>query len=163
MPREQKTFMMEDAQLMYRNFKGAVGMYNKAGERSFCVILTPDFADQLASDGWTVKTTKVKEEGDEPILYIQVKVKYDFKPPRVVMKTSKATTPMSEDMLENLDYVDIKSADLICNGSDWDVNGKQGVAAYLKTLVVIVDEDPLELKYQLNELSTPGVTRDVDE
>jgi hypothetical protein len=29
----------------------------------------------------------------------------------------------------------------------WDVNGKTGVKAYLKTLFVTIDEDALELKY----------------
>lgn len=162
MPKEQKSFMMEDAQIMYRNFKGAATKFNTAGDRNFCAILTPDFAEQLASDGWSVKSTNVKEEGDEPIPYIQVKVKYTFKPPRIVMKSSKVTTPLSEDMVDILDVVDIKHVDLICNGSDWDVNGKQGVAAYLKTLVVVIDEDPLELKYHLNELA-PTIAKDPED
>lgn len=148
---EQKQFKIEDAQLIFRNFAGQERTFNPAGERNFAVILTPEAAETLAADGFNVKMTKPREEDDEPEYYIQVKISYKFKPPRVVMMTSRARTNLDESQLEVLDYADIKTVDIIANGSNWDVNGKQGTSAYLKSMFVTIEEDDLERKYAINE------------
>lgn len=48
---EAKTFMVEDARLMFRNFAGKENQYNREGDRNFAVELPVDLAEQMLSDG----------------------------------------------------------------------------------------------------------------
>jgi len=50
-----------------------------------------------------------------------------------------------------LDWADIKTADLIARGYDWNVGGKSGTKAYLQSLFVTIEEDALERKYSIHE------------
>ena len=147
MAREIKTFQVDDARLIFKNFSGNVGPYNATGDREFSIVLTEEEARGLIARGFNAKQLKQREEGVEPDWYITVTVKFNVKPPRIVMITSRAQTPMTEAMVSTLDYADIKKVDLICNGFDWDINGKKGTSAYLKTMYVTVNEDELERRY----------------
>lgn len=151
MPEEVKTFMIEDATIFWRNFEGKEGMYNQKGHRNFVVGLTEDVAAQMIKDGWNVKYPKADEEGDVGGPFIQVSVRFDIRPPRIVMITTNARTNITEDAVEVLDWADFETVDLICNGYDWDVNGKSGTKAYLKSMFVTIREDALERKYAINE------------
>ena len=51
MATEAKTFMVENAQLIFRNFEGKEGQYNRKGDRNFSVILPKDVAHDLLRDG----------------------------------------------------------------------------------------------------------------
>jgi hypothetical protein len=146
-----KTFMIEDAQVIFRNFSGKEGQYNREGDRNFCVILDDKTAKQMIKDGWNIKYLAARDEGEIDTPYIQVAVKFENRPPRVVMITSTARTHLGEDAVEILDWADIKTADLIARGYEWTVNGKSGVKAYLQSLFVTIEEDALERKYAVNE------------
>ena len=150
MPNDAKTFMVEDARLIFKNFAGKEGQYNRAGDRSFCVILDPETAERMVADGWNVRTLEAREEGDTDTPYIQVSVNFNNRPPRVVMITSTARTNLDEQSVEVLDWADIRMADLIARGYEWEVNGKTGVKAYLQSLFITIEEDALERKYASN-------------
>jgi hypothetical protein len=147
---EAKTFMVEDARLIFKNFAGKEGQYNREGDRNFAVILDPETAAQMTEDGWNVRSLAAREEGDEDTPYIQVAVNFNNRPPRVVMITSTARTNLDEASVEVLDWADIKIADLIARGYEWSVNGKTGVKAYLQSLFVTIEEDALERKYAVS-------------
>lgn len=142
-----KTILIEDARLLFRNFKGDEGQFNREGDRNFCVLLDPEIARVMAQDGWTIKTLRAREEGDEEQPYIQVSVSYKNRPPKVVQITSRGRTDLSEREIEVLDWVDIAHADLIINPYEWNVSGKSGIKAYLKSLFVTIEEDALDAKY----------------
>lgn len=146
--------ILEDVQIAFRNFAGKEGQYNREGDRNFAVLLDNDTADAMAKDGWNVKHLKPREEGEVEQAYISVSVNFKGpRPPRVVMITSKGRTPLPEELVEFLDYADIKTVDIILNPYNWSVSGKSGVKAYLKSMYVIIQEDYLELKYnQVPEL-----------
>lgn len=144
---ENKTFKVEDAVIIFRNFEGKESQYNREGDRNFAVILDPEVAEAMLADGWNVKYLNAREEGEPDVPYIQVAVKFDVRPPRVVMLTSTSRTTLDEESIATLDWADISNADLIARGYEWSVNGKSGVKAYLQTLFVTIEEDELERKY----------------
>lgn len=147
MPNDAKTFMIEGAQLLFRNFKGEEGPYNLKGDRNFCVVLEPDVADKMLRDGWNIKYLNGREEGEPDVPYIQVRVNFDNRPPRVVLLTSSSRTSLNAESIDVLDYADIRNADLICRGYEWKVQDKTGTKAYLQSLFVTIEEDDLERKY----------------
>jgi hypothetical protein len=144
---ENKTFKIEDATIIFRNFEGKETQYNAAGNRNFAVVLDPEVAEAMIADGWNVKYLTAREEGEPDVPYIQVSVKFDVRPPRVVMLTSTSRTTLDEDSVATLDWADFANVDLIARGYEWSVNGKSGIKAYLQTLFVTIEEDELERKY----------------
>lgn len=141
---------IENARLIFRNFAGVENRYNRAGERNFCVIIDDeDLAQNLANDGWNVKILKPREEGDKPGHYIQVKVSYKFRPPKVVMVTGRGKqTILNEETIDTLDYADIRTADLTINPREWeDDDGSIRIKAYLMTMYVTIEEDAWAEKY----------------
>lgn len=151
-PNKTMTFMVEDANIFWRNFSGQESQWNSRGERNFCVELTDDVAEQMAKDEWNVKYTKPRDEGDEPTPFIQVAVRFDIRPPRVVLLTDNSRTQLDEASVGVLDWADIRTADLIARSRYWNFGGKEGYKAYLQSLFVTIEEDALERKYQINEI-----------
>lgn len=145
---QDNTVVLEDMEIIFRNFAGAEGMYNRAGDRSFAVKLDRETADRLAEAGWNVKTLKAREEDEGPQPYLSVSVGYKGRPPTIKLITSKGQTFIDEGSVETLDWIDIQQADLIIRPYDWSVNGNTGRKAYLQALYITVNEDPLALKYE---------------
>lgn len=153
MANDEKKFTIEDAEIIFRNFSGEESQFNRAGERNFCAILDQQTASDMAKDGWNIKMLKAREEGDEEVPYIQVKVKYKIKPPKVYLITSAGRTLIDEGLIGTLDWADFKTVDFIARAYEWAIEstGKSGIAAYLQTMFVTIDEDPLEMKYAILE------------
>lgn len=148
---QDNTVVMEGVKIVFRNFEGKEGQYNKKGDRNFAVLLDDQVAEAMANDGWNVKWLKPREDADEdetPQAYLPVALKYDAgRPPRVVQITSRGRTNLGESEVDVLDWVDIINVDLIVRPYTWEVNGKTGVKAYLQAIYVTIEEDPLEQKY----------------
>lgn len=154
MARNDNTVVMENVRIIFRNFAGREGMYNREGDRNFCVLLDTDTADAMLKDGWNVKALRARDEDEEDQPYLQVSVNFKGKPPRVVMITSRGRTTLHEDEVELLDWADIQNVDLIVRPYEWAVNGKTGVKAYLQSIFVTIEEDALELKYaEINDVA----------
>lgn len=141
------TVTVEDARIIFRNFAGKEGQYNRAGSRNFAVILDDETAEQMIKDGWNVRFLQPRDDGDNPTPYIGVEVSYKNRPPKCVMITSTARTVLNEETIEVLDYADIRTVDIIFRAYTWEVNGKTGIKAYLQTLFATIEEDELERKY----------------
>jgi hypothetical protein len=146
--------ILEDADVIWRNFAGREKPFNSEGDRNFCVNLDADLAMELREKGWNIKQHKVVEEGEEPRYYTQIVVKYGTRPPRAVVVNSKGRMQLSEEDISLLDWADIKQWDLVINPHKWEMNGKTGVKGYLKMAFVTLNENFLELKYaDLDELN----------
>ena len=141
------TLVMEDARIVFRNFAGAEGMYNREGDRNFCVLLEEDLAAEMMAHGWNIKRLKPRDGEEQGAAYIQVSVGFKGRPPRMVMVTSRGRIELGEDECVLLDWADIDKVDLIIRPYHWNVNGRTGVKAYLKSIFVVIHEDYLELKY----------------
>ena len=81
--------------------------------------------------------------------FIKVEASYRARPPRVICIPSitKNRTYLTEATIASLDYAEILNVDLTINPYPWEVNGKSGVKAYLGTMYVTIQEDPLDAKY----------------
>ena len=145
---DRTPLIIQDAHILFRNFAGRERDFNSAGDRNFCVLLDKELGAILERDGWNVKYLKPREEGEDPRPYLHVKVEYGKgRPPRVLLITSKNKQDLGMDQIEMLDWIDIKHVDLTINPYYWDVNGKQGVKAYLRSIFVTIHEDELDQKY----------------
>ncbi len=149
MPVQDNTVLMEGVRIIFRNFAGKEGQYNREGDRNFAVLLDDKVAADMAEDNWNVKwlQPRSEEEGDAPQAYLPVSVNFKGRPPRIVLITSRGRTNIDEHGVEMLDWVDIVNVDLIVRPYEWTVNGKSGVKAYLQSIYMTIEEDPLELKY----------------
>lgn len=142
-----KNLEIENARIIFRNFKGEASQFNAKGDRNFCVILDKETADILKADGWNVKPLRSREEDEEPEFYMQVKVNFNGRPPKVVKIKRGKPIELDEDSVSNLDDADIEHVDLIINPYQWNVNGKSGIKAYLKSGYFTIAEDRFESKY----------------
>jgi hypothetical protein len=138
---------MEDAKLLFRNFAGEKKQNNPAGMRNFCVLIDEDKAKKLESLGWNIKWLKPRDDQETPQAFFQVKVSYANFPPHIVLISNGRKTLMTEDKINVLDYAEIKNADLVINPSNWEYNGRKGIAAYLKSLYVTLVPEDFEGKY----------------
>lgn len=141
---------IENARIIWRNFSGQPDKFHsKGGYRNFNVVIEdPAQAQEMANDGWNIKIHPGREEGEEPLHTLEVCVSYSNYPPSIKMITSRNQVNLDEDSVDCLDSADIRSADLIISPYHYDVNGKEGVKAYLKTAYITIEEDRFAAKYE---------------
>lgn len=154
--------MMENANIFWLNFAGKEKisngrLVNPEGKRNFCValdkevngkrVVDQELTDVLVADGWNVKYAQPRDEGDPVIPYLQVEVRFDNFPPDVILVTSEGRSRLDEDDVKMLDWAEITHVDLVVNPSHYNVNGREGVKAYCKTVYVTIEENPFAKKY----------------
>lgn len=149
---------IENAKIIFRNFKGEGSKYNRPGAKNFCVIIDAETANDLKRNGWNIRTLPARDESEEEVHYLQVSVSFDNIPPKVFLISGKNKTLLDADTINVLDYAEIRNVDLIIRPYNWEIPGKDetkyGVKAYLKTMYVTIFEDEFAGKY--SEFDDPG-------
>lgn len=137
----------ENATILFRNFAGEESKYNSKGNRNFCVLVDPEMAPKLMEDGWNIRFLKPRDDDDTPHPYMQVKVSFGNIPPQLVLVSDGTKKILNEEEIGILDYAELERVDLIVRPYNWEVNGKSGVKAYLKTGYFKIVDDPLARMY----------------
>lgn len=169
---------IDDARIIFRNFRGEAGKFNREGDRSFSVIIPEQrltiqemeniealyneariektasgpvllidgtevltYADALQAIGWNVKIKPPREEGDDPFIHLPIKVKFNDRGPLVYMKSGNAKVMLDKGSVHRLDNIDILSVNMHVRPYNYDVNGSQGISAYLQAIEVIQQVD----------------------
>lgn len=164
--RDEEEITMEGVEIKWRNFAGIKGEFNKLGYNLFTIVV-PDYIDvnQMQKDGWNVKWKAVDkldpEAGEFPALEIRINMNSKY-PPKVIMRSeqTKKRTYLSEDTLVELDHADIVNCDIVIGPNHYEINGKKGIRAYLRSMWATIHEDPLDLKYNEMDGQSPNDDRD---
>lgn len=150
----RKNLIIENAKIIFRNFAGAPDKFNPAGgQRKFSVFLDdPEFVASLKGDGWNVKDLKARDEEDDDKWHLPVKVVYKTVPPKIyLVRKGERPVLLSEETVSCLDHAEIENVDLCVTPYEWEVNGKTGIAAYVKEMYVVVEESDLASKYRMED------------
>lgn len=145
---EHDILEIEDARLVYKNFAGEGGKYNREGDRNFCVVLpNREVADLLAANTnkygvpWNVKVKPPIDEGGDEFIYLPVKIKFNSRGPKIYVKSGRAVNIFDESIAHEIDNMVIKSVDLNIRPYDDVVNGKPFRAAYLDGMWITQEVD----------------------
>lgn len=147
---KRDNLIIEDAKIIFRNFAGEEGQYNRAGDRNFSVVIEdPNMAATLIADGWNLKPLKKQDPDDETVYHLKVAVNLGGDWPAKIFLVNRRGRPnrLDDDGVSKLDGDQLDRIDLTINPSSWEVNGKSGIKAYLKDLYATLVEDELARKY----------------
>lgn len=155
MAKNIENIKIENARIVFRNLSGKPDKFNpQGGKRSFSVVIDdPEFANELKREGWNIKQFNPSPDSDEePAHFISVKVSYNNIPPHIYLCTSKNKTLLNEDTVGQLDYAEISNVDIVITPYQYEMSGRSGISAYVKTMYVTVVEDEFASKYEYDDL-----------
>ena len=149
---------IDDARIIFRNFRGEGGRFNKEGDRNFAVVIpNQEMAESLLNDvnqygaGWNVKIKAPREEGDDPFIYLPVKVKFNNRGPVIYLESGSNRIRLTEDTISMLDEIDILSVDMDIRPYDDEINGKPFRSAYLQSMLVRQEIDRFAARFAEEE------------
>lgn len=149
---------IDDARIIFRNFRGEGGRFNKEGDRNFAVVIpNQEMAESLLNDtnqygaGWNVKIKAPREEGDDPFIYLPVKVKFNNRGPVIYLESGSNRIRLTEDTVSMLDEIDILNVDMDIRPYDDEINGKPFRSAYLQSMLVRQEIDRFAARFAEEE------------
>lgn len=146
------TLIMENAKIRFRNFSGRPDEFTREGDRSFALVIDDeDLVNKLKEDGWNVRMRMPKNDGEDPWYYLKVKVNFGGFPPKIIEVTSRNRVSLNEETVGILDSAELKSVDVEISPYHWEIGGRSGITAYLKTMYATIEEDPFAAKYELTD------------
>lgn len=157
----RELLQIDNARIIYRNFAGRGGKYNREGDRNFSVVI-PDaymdyhgeeraISDVLLDHGYRVRIKPARAEDEGPFMHLPVKIRFNARGPKAYLEVGKKRVTLDEDSFENLDDVDILRCDLDIVPYDSEVNGKMWRTAYLRSIRVVQNVDRFERRYAEEE------------
>ncbi|MBR5862190.1 MAG: hypothetical protein IKZ08_02575 [Bacteroidales bacterium] len=140
---------IDDARIIFRNFEGRGDQYNREGERNFAVIIpTQEMAGALADAGWNVTIRAPREPGEEPFMFLKVKVNYyDNFGPVAYLNSAGNVRKLDEESIGILDKIELARVDMDIRPHDWNYAGRSGRTARLDKIHVIQELDRFAARY----------------
>lgn len=156
---DRRLLQIDDAQFAWRpNFSGEESTFNRKGDRNFSIVIpNQEIAEALTNDvnadgvGWNVKIKAPREEGGEPFMYMNVKVKFNEFGPKIRLITNGRTNFLDENTVGMLDHIDISRIDLDIRPYDSEFNGKPFRSAYLQEICVVQEVNRFDNRYAEEE------------
>ena len=157
---------IDDARIIFRNFRGEGSKFNRPGDRNFALFIAggvfddgkqvyeldaEGMKDMLLDYGWNVKIKAPREEGDEPFMYLPVKIKCNDRGPAMYLKSGGNLIKLDEESMDMLDEIDIVKVDMDLRPFDWEMNGDTGRTAYLQSIHVVQEIDRFAARYAEEE------------
>ncbi len=148
------SIVLENVQLIFRNFEGRPDKYDAYGKRQFNVLLDEALANELTEQGYNVKPLKKLDEDDEQKYHMNVRVNFDSRrPPRVTMLgfvdgEEVSRVDLDASTVGILDGSNVISADIEINPYEWEPGKLKG---YLDRAFVAVEMSYLDAKYADDE------------
>lgn len=133
---------VENAVIVWPNFAGNPTDFNPAGgKRTFVLLLTPEVADDLKSEGWNIKCKPPKEDGDEPLYITEIVVNMESQfPPKVCLVTEyrseRSMTNLDEDTIAELDKIDYENVDVIIHPYEHGRSSVSTIKGYARSIYI---------------------------
>ena len=139
---------IENTRFKFKNFSG--NKFGNGGASTFNVIIEDaNDAMQLKNDGWNIKEDDYDPENPVYHLPVEISFKYSKYAPNIhIVENGRMIGRIDENNIADLDDFDIESCDIQITPFEWERNGNSGVKAYLKSMYVVLHEDPLARKYR---------------
>lgn len=168
----KNVLQINDARIVFKNFRGEDRKFNKEGDRNFALLITggtiddgtevrevtgEEMADALMSDvnrlgaGWNVKIKAPRVEGESPFIYLPVKVNFNEHGPQVYVESGKSHRKLNEETVALLDDIDIATVNLDIRPYDKEINGNSFRTAYLQSMKVVQNIDRFAAEYAEEE------------
>ncbi len=147
---------IEDAKLLggqFKNFSGKQTGFSREGDRYINVRIPADMAEELANKGWNIKKKDPKEEGDEPLYYLKVNIKFKADGGKKDPAIFKGVDPdhmrrVTVNNVSDLDRDEFVKIDIVINPSYWSrSSGAEGISAYLDTMYCLIKGNRFNSKY----------------
>lgn len=154
---ERGALLVEDATIIFKNFAGRSGKFNKEGERSFALVIDdPELAQNMREEGWNVKIKPPREEGEGVFCYLSVSVVFPTPdrnfPIKIVQFTKNGPVELNEETVGLLDMARFASCKVAIRPYNWTTNTGSGIKAYLRTMHVVLEEGDFASDYEDYEL-----------
>lgn len=160
-----QTIEVNNAKIIFKNFSGKPGVYNKEGDRNFCLLLPDDAAvDFFRRNGYSPTVKPSTSEEGEFFRYLKVKLKFNQWGPTIILKSGDKKTRVDENLVSALDSIRIESVDLDIRPYHWErPNGESGQTAYLSGMTVYQQIDRFEqMMIETNENGSSDNSDDSD-
>lgn len=152
------TLQIDDARIIYRNFAGVGGKYNREGDRNFALwIDSEEIKNALLDDvnqygaSWNVKVKPPRDEDEAPFMYMPVKIRFNDRGPNIYLQAGSRMIRLDEESVSCLDDIEIISVDMDIRPYDDEINGKPFRAAYLSSMKVTQRIDRFAAQYENEE------------
>ena len=138
---------IENAVIIWTNFEGRPTKFNPAGgKRTFALVLNEEMGEELKSEGWNIKYSEPREEGDDILIYTEIVVNMDSKyPPKVTLYSDfrgrKTANPLDADTISELDTINIENVDLVIHPYEHGRSAVARVKGYAKAIYVTQGQD----------------------
>lgn len=139
---------IDDARITFKNFSGTRGRYR--GARSFALVIeSQELAEELQNRGWNVTIKPPYEPGDDPLIILNVKVKFNEYGPKIMLVNGSDFKRLDEHSVSILDNTRIERVDLldIAASPYTKDDGSEGISAYLRSMEAHMSVDRFDQKY----------------